>query len=314
MKILIAGGAGDVGKHLSQYYSRLGDEITVLDKAPVPYDTAAQGIMVYQGSLTDAELVRQAMHKIEAVIDLAWTFSAKPPTVFGEDITGQINLLERAAAEGVTSFVYASTATVYGVPVNATVTEEQPRNWPKARKPLYALGKETAENLCLLYWAGHRLPVSIFRFWWAFGESIGGKNLRDLVGRALDGQTLPIVRGSGGAFVTMEDLAAAFRLAMIRPDAAAGQIYNVGSLFATWEQIARMIIELTGTQSRIEFIPAEKWQGPAFLNEVWALNWEKAARELGYSSCRKNEDTLAGLTGAIGRCVREVRAARAKCR
>jgi UDP-glucose 4-epimerase len=112
MRILVAGGGGDVGRHLTDDFSRQRDEIRVFDRAPGA--GVAQGVQYLQGDLTDRESVRKALQGCEAVIHLAWSFADDPRVVFGEDIRGHLNLLEGAAAEGVKSFIYASTATVYG--------------------------------------------------------------------------------------------------------------------------------------------------------------------------------------------------------
>jgi len=68
-------------------------------------------------------------------------------------------------------------------------------------------------------------------------------------------------------------------LAIASP-AASGQVYNLGSLFLTWQEIGKMIVRLTGSTSGIQLIPSDRWKGPAFLNEIWDLSWDKAEREL----------------------------------
>lgn len=79
-----------------------------------------------------------------------------------------------------------------------------------------------------------------------------------------------MVRGAGGAFVTIADLARVMMSAIANP-AASEQVYNMGSLFLTWEEIGAMIVRLTNSTSAIHFIPSDQWRGAAFLNEVWDL-------------------------------------------
>ncbi len=79
----------------------------------------------------------------------------------------------------------------------------------------------------------------------------------------------------------MEDLGKAVRMAMANP-VASGQIYSLGSFFLTWEEIVARVIALAGSKSNLQFIPSEQWKGPAFLNEVWDLSWEKAEKTLQY--------------------------------
>lgn len=282
MKLLIVGGAGDVGTHLIEEYARQGHHITVLDLAPASDAMKNERLVTYfQGDLTDKTLVRKAIEGIDAVIHLAWSFREDPYVIFGTDILGTAQLLDAAVSAGVRSFIYASTAVVYGRAIYHPVTEEHPCLIEQARKPFYALGKYSAEKLCLLYHKEKGLSVSILRFWWAYGNSIGGKHLRDLIKTAMEGRPISMVSGAGGAFVTMNDLVKTFGLIMETP-AAAGQTFNTGSMFLTWEEIGEMIIEITNSSSTIQLVKPELWQGPAFLNEAWDLSWDKASASLGF--------------------------------
>jgi nucleoside-diphosphate-sugar epimerase len=167
------------------------------------------------------------------------------------------------------------------------------------------LGKYAAEELCRVYCKERRVPATIFRFWWAFGDTIGGRHLRDLVKKALSHQPLEMVRGAGGTFVTMSDLRRAMEVVLAKQEAS-GQVYNVGSLFLTWEEIGEMIISLTNSKSSIDLIPSDRWNGPAFLNEVWDLSWEKAERELGYTPERTRDQMQSQLSKALQACVSQV--------
>lgn len=218
MKILIVGGAGDVGRHLTEAHGRLGHGVRILDPAPRSREMAADPSITYlQGSQTDDALVREAVEGVDVVVDLAWSFADDPQTIFGTDLIGTANLLDAAVSAGVRSFVYASTAVVYGRAAHHPVTEAHPCLVEEARKPLYALGKYAAEKLCILHFKERGLPVTILRFWWAFGQSIGGRHLRDLIKTAQENRPLEMVRGAGGAFVTMNDLASAIRLITEKP-------------------------------------------------------------------------------------------------
>ncbi|MCG0277703.1 MAG: NAD(P)-dependent oxidoreductase [Thermanaeromonas sp.] len=306
MQVLIAGGAGDVGKYLVKYFSQQGYQVKVLDKVKEVFKQDEFISTYFKGNLIDKALVKEAVQGVNVIINLAWSFSDDAETIFGEDIQGHINLLEEAKALRSPCFLYTSTATVYGRAVSHPVTENHPCLIEEARKPLYALGKYVAEKLCLIYCREQKLPVTIFRFWWAFGEQIGGRHLRNLIKRALENQPLEMVSGAGGTFVTMADLAEAMRLAMGNPRAA-GQIYNVGSLFLTWEEIGAMIIDLTGSRSSVKLIPSDQWEGPAFLNEVWDLSWDKAARELGYRPQRTAAETRAMFIQALKNTIERVK-------
>jgi nucleoside-diphosphate-sugar epimerase len=213
--------------------------------------------------------------------------------------------LEAAASAGIRHLLYTSTAVVYGRATVHPVTESHPCLIQEARKPLYGLGKYTAEELCKVYYRDREVPATIFRFWWAFGDTISGRHLRDLVKKALNHQPLEMVRGAGGAFLTMTDLGKAMDLVLTK-QGTSGQVYNVGSLFLTWEEIGGMIIRLTNAKSSIDLIPSEQWKGPAFLNEVWDLSWDKAERELGYTPEGTREQMRSQLSNALQACVTQV--------
>jgi len=306
MKVLIAGGAGDIGKYLINEFPKRGYEVVVLDPAPKTPEMEKIPITYFQGNLINRALVDEIVKGMDVIINLAWSFADEPHTIFEEDIKGHLYLLEAASSCRIKHFIYTSTATVYGRAVSHPVTESHPCLIGDARKPLYALGKYTAEELCRLYNKERGLPVTIFRFWWAFGENIGGRHLRDLVKKSLKRQPLEMVHGAGGAFLTMEDLSKAIASAM-EVSGASGQIYNLGSLFLTWEEIGAMIINLTHSKSSIQLVPSDQWKGPAFLNEVWDLSWDKAEKDLGFNPCHSNEEIRSQFVKALQRCLDQVR-------
>lgn len=307
MQVLVAGGAGEVGRSLVTNFVQHGFEVKVLDRvARLPETLEKLRLTYFTGALEDNELVHEAMRGVDVVINLAWSFADDPYIIFERDIKGHLNLLEAACRWGVKRFIYTSTATVYGRAVTHPVSEDHPCLLEEARKPLYALGKFTAEKLCLMYQRERGIPVTIFRFWWAFGDTIGGRHLRNLICTALEDKPLEMVPGAGGTFVTMLDLAEAIRLAIENP-AAAGQVYNVGSLFLTWEEIGAMIIDLTGSNSTLNIIPSARWRGPSFLNEVWDLSWDKLARELGYRPQYKIPEMRAMFTKALKNCIAQAK-------
>jgi UDP-glucose 4-epimerase len=307
MKLLIVGGAGDVGTHIIADYTRQGHDIRVLDLAPANAAMQENPRVTYvQGDLADRALVQKAVEGIDVIIHLAWSFKEDPHTIFGTDILGTAHLLDAAVSAGVRSFVYASTAVVYGSAIYHPVTEEHPCLIEQARKPFYALGKYSAEKLCLLYHKEKGLPVSVLRFWWAYGNSIGGKHLRDLVQTAMAGRPISMVRGAGGAFVTMNDLVSTFSLIMEAP-AAAGQTFNTGSMFLTWEEIGAMIIDLTNSSSTIQLVTPEEWKGPAFLNEIWDLGWGKATSILGFRPQYNDTEARDRFREALRNCAEHIK-------
>ena len=80
----------------------------------------------------------------------------------------------------------------------------------------------------------------------------------------------------------------------------------MGSLFLTWEEIGDMIVRLTRSTSAFNFIPSDQWKGPAFLNEVWDLSWDKAKRELGLKARGFRGKDAILISDALQNCIAQV--------
>jgi nucleoside-diphosphate-sugar epimerase len=172
-----------------------------------------------------------------------------------------------------------------------------------ARKPFYGIAKLTAEKLLLAYFRTKGLPVTIFRFWWSYGEEIGGRHLRDLIKLAQKGEPLMVPQDAGGSFLHFDDLTNAIVLALKKPKTF-GEIFNLSTLFLSWEEVARIIIEVTDSSSPLEVIPAKEWKGAPFLSDVWELSTGRAERVFAYRPTLSPPEARQKLKGAIARCYR----------
>ncbi|HEY3424941.1 MAG TPA: NAD(P)-dependent oxidoreductase [Negativicutes bacterium] len=307
MRIVLAGGAGDVGQHVGSYLCRQGHQLTILDKKEATFAWAASNnVTVYKGDLTDLHLLKDIVAGSDLVVNLAWSFSDNPHILFESDVSGHINLLEAAAAAQVKRVVYTSTAGVYGVPPSHIVEEDYTCRPDRARKPLYAVAKHCAEQLSLVLEKKYKLPTTILRFWWAFGDSIGGRHLQELIRLALANQPIQMAANAGGTFVRMDDLGYAIELAAADQQLI-GKVYNIGSLFLPWPAIGQSIIDLTNSTSPLQLIASKDWVGPAFLNETWQLSWAKATREIGYQPQLSVDNALAAFRKALISCIDSVK-------
>ena len=301
MKFLLAGGAGAVGLDLTDALLNAGHAVRVLDARAysVPL-SGRENLELLNGKMEDRALAAQAVQGCDAVIHLAWSFSADPNELVAIDLAGQISLLEAAAAAKVAHFYYISSAIVYGSPTTFAITENDPCLAEKARKPFYGVAKLAAEKFALAFWQTAGLPVTIFRFWWSYGEEIGGRHLKEMLGRAAAGQPLEVPEDAGGSFLQHEDLVQAIMQAFKQPKTY-GETFNLATIYLSWKDIAGMIIELAGSDSQLAVIPAFQWQGPQFLADAWRLCTCKAEQLFGYASRFSQEAAAASLKSAIGR-------------
>jgi len=307
MKFLITGGAGSVGQALTRSLLEKGHSVRVLDKkADQLQSLDHQNFELIKGEIEDPSAVSGAVKGMDVIVHLAWSFSDEPMELLAGDLKGHLLLLDAAAAEKISHFFYSSTAVVYGKPVKSPIAEADPCLVEDARKPFYGIAKLTAEKLLLAYFRTKGLPVTIFRFWWSYGEEIGGRHLRDLIKLAQAGGSLMVPKDAGGSFLHFDDLANAILLALQKPKTF-GEIFNLSTLFLSWEEVARIIIEVTQSRSPLEVIPAKEWKGAPFLADAWELGTGKAERVFGYRPTLSPSEARQKLKEAIAQCYHSIK-------
>ena len=299
MRILVTGANGSVGRGLIPALLDHGHQVAGLDKeAGVERAIVHPRFSFVRCAIEDPATVEQAAAGVEAIVHLAWSFSDDPRVLVEQDLRGHALLLEAAARQGVSHFVYTSTAVVYGKPSRVPVDEDHPLNVLAARKPAYGIAKEFAEKLVLL--AGQAgMSSTIVRFWWAFGDEIGGRHLREMLRTSAEGKPLAVPADCGGSFLSQDDFNLAVETILQRP-AAAGRVFNLASAYVTWEDVARMVMEVTGGRGGIEVIQRDAWAGAAFLADRWELDDRRIREQLGFKPCREMSGVRDALRQAIG--------------
>ena len=307
MKFLITGGAGSLGQALTRSFLEKGHSVRVLDKkADQLQPLEHKNLELVKGEIEDPSVVSRAVKGINVIVHLAWSFSDDPMELLASDLKGHILLLDSAAAERISHLFYTSTAVVYGKPIKSPVTEEDPCLVEEARKPFYGVAKLMAEKLTLSYFKTKGLPATILRFWWAYGEEIGGRHLRDLIKLAQAGEPLKVPKEAGGSFLHLDDLTNAILTAVQKPKTF-GEIFNLSTLFLSWEEVVRIIMEVTHSSSRLEVIPSKEWKGPAFLVDEWRLDTGKAERLFAYQPTLPPPAARQRLKEAIAKCYEEIK-------
>jgi nucleoside-diphosphate-sugar epimerase len=114
------------------------------------------------------------------------------------------------------------------------------------------------------------------------------------------GEPLAVPAESGGSFLHMGDLTQGMDRCLLNPKAY-GQTFNFSTVYVTWEEVARMVRDATGSRSEIRCIPREEWTGSAFLADPWELSDAAAREQLGYVPMEVSR-AKASLEKAIGNC------------
>ena len=114
------------------------------------------------------------------------------------------------------------------------------------------------------------------------------------------GKRLLVPENCGGSFLSMEDLIQAVEL-ILRNAGSAGQVLNLASHYVTWEEIARMAVEVTGSSATVKVIPTAEWAGAAFLADRWELDDRRVREKLGFKPSRDAVGVRDALRQAIAR-------------
>ena len=277
MKVLITGINGFLGKHLSNYLGKKSFDLIGIDITP------GSNLV---GDISDPNFVLNTIGKedFDAIIHLAALADIKKTTAdpyetYKVNDYGTLNLLELAARKNVSRFLYASSANVYGVPVDRPATEMTPFN---PRLP-YDYSKVLAEMLVRSYAAHKNLKVTITRSWLLFGE--GEPKTRAVprfVRACLSNEKIPLY--NEGKDVTdptyAENYARAAEL-ILTNDKAIGEAFNFGSgNRMSIREMAETIRRITNSSSELELLPprTEFEKEP----QVSYPNIDKLRRILGY--------------------------------
>jgi UDP-glucose-4-epimerase GalE len=128
--ILVTGGAGYIGSHAAKALARAGRRVVVYDNLSAGHRGAVRWGALVAADVRDAASVRQAIrtHGVAAVMHFAALTSVgesvrDPASYYRENLEGTLGLLRVMVEEGVRSFIFSSTAAVFGEPTATPITE-----------------------------------------------------------------------------------------------------------------------------------------------------------------------------------------------
>ena len=132
MRVLVTGGAGFIGSHVSRVLLEQGHQVTVLDNlSRGRRELAPEGAAFVQADLADESATTEALRGHDAVIHLAGflevAVSVERPVQFAENnVVNSVRLLEAMRRAGVGKIIFSSSACVYGVPQRLPLREDDP--------------------------------------------------------------------------------------------------------------------------------------------------------------------------------------------
>ncbi|MFE1165786.1 NAD-dependent epimerase/dehydratase family protein [Nocardiopsis sp. NPDC058789] len=294
---VVTGGDGFVGRHLVARLLEQGCAVTVLDQstgaAPPPGTAGAARI---HGDVRNPDHVARAIRRdVDVVYHLAAVvgvdqYLARPLDVIDINFTGTRNVLE-AAARAESRVVVASTSEVFGKNPAVPWAEDDDRVLGSTSRARWSYGtsKALAEHLAFGFASQRGLPVSIVRYFNAFGPGQRPAYLVSrLVHRALNG--LPLTVYDGGrqtrCMTFVGDAVEATLTAGTSP-AALGEAFNVGSdRETTVAEVAGLIRELTGGTVPIRDVDTGSGLGAEYEDLGRRIPDTRKARELLGWRCR----------------------------
>jgi UDP-glucose 4-epimerase len=295
-KILVTGGAGFIGFHLTKKLLDIGADVTTYDNLS---NTTMQNVKdnpkakFVKGDILDLKKLC-SLPKFDVIYHLAAQvvvpYSMENPTEdFQTNARGTLNVLEKARKDKA-RFLFSSSAAVYGNPEQLPTSEE----YGFHPVSCYGLSKVVGEEYCEMYTQQYGLAITILRFANVYGSRCHGV-IHDFLDKLKKNPGKLEIIGTGQQardLVNVADIVEALVLAS--DDKAVSKTYNLG--FGETTKIidlAKMMLTILNLQSKT-FVSTtgQSWQGD--INTIW-FNITKAKTELRWTPKIRLEDHLRTL-------------------
>jgi len=278
LKILITGGAGFLGSHLTDALLARGDDVTILDivgDLKVRHHLGNPRFHYIRDTVLNTEILESLILKADLVYHLAAVvgvehYVADPYEVLNVNINGTQAVLKLAYKHN-RKVVFSSTSEVYGRNPRVPFREDDDRVLGSTRidRWCYSTSKAAAEHFCFAY---HRLglPVVILRYFNVYGPRLDkidvGRVITIFMGQVLRGDPVTVIGdGSQTRCFTYIDDAIRATVESGMNDRAVGEILNVGSDVETsLLELAETMIRIAGSPSKIVFVPQEAVYGESY--------------------------------------------------
>lgn len=265
-RVLITGGAGFIGSHLCKRLLDRGDEVLCLDN----FFTGAKENIRDLLDNNHFELMRHDVTfplyvEVDEIYNLACPASPihyqfDPVQTTKTSVHGAINMLglaKRVRAK----ILQASTSEVYGDP---TVHPQPEEYWghvnPLGSRACYDEGKRCAETLFFDYHRQHQVRIKVARIFNTYGPNMhphDGRVVSNFIVQALRNNPITVY-GDGSqtrSFCFVDDLVEGLIRLMESDDSVTGPINLGNPTEFTIRQLAELVIEMTGSRSKIEVHP-----------------------------------------------------------
>jgi len=279
VKVFITGGAGFIGSHLCDALVAKGEDVVILDNLSTGSKNNIahlEGkIKVIQGDIRDQNLVESLIKDCDLVLHMAAALGVdnileNPIESISTNFYGS-EIVLKASLKYDKRIIIASTSEIYGKNVKQPLSELDDRvmGTPQKLRWTYSDAKALEEATAHYYFLTKNLPVTTVRFFNTVGPRQTGKYgmvIPRFVKSALNGAPIEVF-GDGKqtrVFCHVKDTVKAISSIIIEPKTI-GEVFNIGgsgeiSIF----ELAKLIIQKTGSKSEITFTKYEDAYGIGF--------------------------------------------------
>ena len=270
MKILITGGAGFIGSHLCDKYTKEGHTVLCLDNfmsgnlMNIRHLLDYRNFKLVKGDIRDFDLLEKVMRDVDVVFHLAAQIHVdrsyiEPKLTYEINVMGTQNVLEVARIYDAKKIIHASTSEVYGSAQYAPIDEKHPLNAPHP----YGASKIAADRMCYAYIQTYGMNISILRLFNVFGprqRDVGYGGVISIFTRRVLSNISPIIYGDGlqtRDYTYISDAIRAYDLALNNDEPITEPInFGTGKEVSILD-LANTIIDLCGKGDNIKPVHIE---------------------------------------------------------
>ncbi len=293
-KVMVTGGAGFIGFHLSKKLSSLTGDLTI-------YDNLSSGKIENVNDVPKAKFFKGDILDLKTLLsqpkmDLIYHLAAQvvvpysmenPMEDFDTNAKGTLSVLEKARKDDA-KLVFASSAAVYGNP-SVFPTPESYGFHPFS---CYGLSKVVGEEYCQMYREQYGLDIAITRFANVYGSRCHGV-IHDFLDKLAKDPNKLVIIGTGQQcrdFVHVSDVVDAL-VKVGTMDSADGEVYNLGyGKTISILELAKMMLTILNLQDKTEVTTTNvSWQGD--VTKIW-FDISKAKKELNWNPKVSLEDNI----------------------
>jgi UDP-glucose 4-epimerase len=265
MRMLITGGAGFIGSHLCEKYTKLGYEVICFDNflsgnlLNVRHLLDYRNFKLIKGDIRDYDSLEKISKNVDVILHLAAQIHVdrsyvEPRLTYEINVMGTQNVLEVSRIHDVKKVVYASSSEVYGSAQYVPINEEHPLCAPHP----YGASKIAADRMCYAYIRTYGMNIPILRFFNIFGprqRDVGYGGVISIFTRRVLSNLPPVIYGEGTQtrdYTYIEDALKGYDL-VINYEGELKEPLNFGSgKEVSILELAKLIIELCGKKGEIE--------------------------------------------------------------